>query len=303
MPRIAHLAFFFAAILTIAANAARADEGSAQPYSLDGTKVVKFHSDKVNTDYLLYLGLPRDYETRKESYPVVFVLDADYCFAIVQQITRFLSDHDEVSPLVVVGIAYPGVAQEKYGPIHKLSRTRDYTPTHLATGGYGAEFQKQSGGANGFLYFIEHELTPYLESNYRLKHDRTIVGYSYGGLLATYSMLTKPSLFQRYIIVSPSLWYDKHAISRLQKETLSAISNMSANAFFAVGSRERNTYGQERMVGDLMDFVGKMKEKNCPNFRSMLWIAEGETHHSVFPGAAMRGIRFIFSNTQPVDAH
>jgi predicted alpha/beta superfamily hydrolase len=270
------------------------DQEQRKPLTLDGTEVRNFHSQTVGVDYLLYVSLPRDYDKQSESYPIVFVLDADYCFPIVHQIARLLADHDELRPLILVGITYPGVAQEKYGPLLKTGRTRDYTPTHVASGGYGEQFQKQSGGADRFLNFIQKELIPDLDKEFRVKPDRSIVGYSYGGLLATYGLLTRPTLFQRYIIVSPSLWYDNHAMLRLEKKSILAAKDLNARAFFAVGGLETRSHGEKEMVGDLNTFVSILRSKNCPGLRTQVFIAGDETHHSVFPAAAMRGIRFIF---------
>lgn len=262
-------------------------------YSFENAHVVEYHSKIVNADYKLYISLPRDYRSEKQSYPVMYVLDADYCFAIVDQISRFLCDHDELPPVIIVGIAYPGVSGEKYGPIHKTARTRDYTPTHVTTGGYGAEFQKASGGADHFLDFVQKELAPYIESEYRAKQDRTIVGYSYGGLLASYALETRPALFQRYIAVSPSLWWDDRFLFRVTgKQTQ---SNQFKRAYFGVGSYETAAHGEKEMVKDLKEFVEYLNKKKNQNLETRMWIAEGEDHHSIFPGAAMRGIRWIFS--------
>ena len=266
-----------------------------KPFSLQDTQVEKFQSHIVKADYQLYISLPREYEKQTESYPIVLVLDADYCFPIVHQIVRFLSDHDEIKPAIVVGISYPGVAQEKFGPIHKLNRTRDYTPTHVAKGGYGDEFQKQSGGANQFINLIDKELIPYLEGKYRVKHDRTIVGYSYGGLFASYALLRQPTLFQRYIIVSPSLWYDRRFITRFEGQVNAKRKDLRAIAFFSIGSLEEGTFGRQEMVKDTNQFVNTLRARRFPSFRSQLWVANGEDHHSIFPGAAMRGARFVFS--------
>ncbi len=287
---------FVSGLLLFAPSGAGAAVVQPPAYSISGTQVQRLHSKEVGTDYLLYISLPSDYEKKKDSYPLVFVLDADFCFPMVQSITRILGDHDEIQPLIVVGVAYPGVADEKYGPIFKLNRTRDYTPTHVAEGGYGKEFQKLSGGADRYLDFITKELIPHLEKQFRTREDRTIVGYSYGGLLATYAMLTRPGLFQRLVVVSPSLWYDKHVIFRTLEKSKATGRPIAGRAFFAVGGLETSTHGEQDMVKDLDSFANKLSIfKDKKQLKFQVWKAEGETHHSVFPGAAMRGIRWTFS--------
>lgn len=269
---------------------------AAQPFKLLGATVRQFHSDKVGIDYKLYVGLPRDYDSGKADYPLLIVLDADTTFAVMHKLTYFLADHEELRPLILVGVAYPGVDEEKYGPTHKLNRTRDYTPTKVFDGGYGKEFQRHSGGADKFLDFVSFELLPFLSKSYRIKpDDRAIMGYSYSGLLSTYAMLKRKDLFQRFLVISPSLWYDKHMILSLERKYLAANSDLRARAFFSVGGLETAHDGQKEMVGDLKSFVANLQRKKFPHFRSQLWIVPDETHHSVFPAAAMRGLRWIYS--------
>lgn len=268
---------------------------SHDAYSLYNTQVRIFHSDRVRIDYELYVSLPRDYETKSDSYPVIMILDADYCFAMTYGIVRLLVDHDELAPAILVGIAYPGVAKQKQGPIYKLSRTRDYTPSHVENDGYGygEQYQKFSGGGDHFLDFVTQELAPYLEREFRVRpKDRTIIGYSFGGLLASYALLTRPDLFQRYLIVSPSLWWDGHLLLRLEEEKAPIRKDISARAFFSVGELEDKD--QMPMVKDLKDFVNKLNSRRYPGLHTNVWIATDESHHSVFPGAVMRGIKWIF---------
>ncbi|MFI5363828.1 MAG: alpha/beta hydrolase [Elusimicrobiota bacterium] len=275
--------------------ASRAGEATYPPYSLNGTQVRTFHSNRVGIDYKLYVGLPRDYDASSSSYPVVMILDADSSFAMTHGILRFLEDHDELAPAILVGIAYPGVAEEKRGPIYKTNRTRDYTPTTMKEGGYGAEFQKVSGGADRFLEFIGEELVPYLEREFRVQpHDRAIVGHSYGGLLASYALLTRPGLFQRFVIVSPSLWWDRRLMTRIEKREAALLKSLPARAFFAVGQGETGNILGTGSAEDLEEFVGKLKSRHYSGLQSALWIAPDETHHSVFPGALTRGLRWVF---------
>ena len=284
------------ALMLAASRPSWASDAAYPGYALHDTQVRVIHSDRVGIDYKLYIGLPRGYEAKSESYPVVMVLDADYCFAMMHGIIGLLADHDELAPVILVGIAYPGVAEQKQGPIYKRSRTRDYTPSHVENDGfgYGEEFQKVSGGGDHFLDFIAQELTPYLEREFRVRpQDRTIVGYSFGGLFASYALLTRPGLFQRYLIVSPSLWWDRHLIPRLEKEKAPFLKDIPARAFFSVGEPE--DHDQMPMVQDLVNFINALKSRRYSGLRTDLWVAPDETHHSVFPGAAMRGIKWIFA--------
>jgi predicted alpha/beta superfamily hydrolase len=82
----------------------------------------------------------------------------------------------ELAPVILVGLTYPGVAEQKQGPIYKLGRTRDYTPSHVENDGtgYGEEYQKFSGGGDRFLDFLTKELTPYLENGSSMPDRRVL---------------------------------------------------------------------------------------------------------------------------------
>jgi uncharacterized protein len=278
-----------ASAMTAPAIAADSNDAASKRFCLLGTEVQDIHSKTNGVDYRVYVSLPRDYDKQKSSYPIVYLLDADYTFSLVQNIAWFLADENELEPMILVGIAYPGVAQEKHGPLFKMNRTRDYTPTRIATGGYGAEFQKHSGGADKFLDFIRDELIPQMETKYRVApHDRTLVGMSFGGLLASYALCTRSNTFQRLLIISPSLWYDKRSVQ------LPNTRDLPAKVFFCVGGEETKAKGANDMVSDLQSFVGKLKAKKFPSFECRLWVAPDESHHSVPPAAVMRGMRWLF---------
>lgn len=65
-----------------------------------------------------------------------------------------------------------------------------------------------SGKSEKFISFLEKELQPFIDSTYKTMEMKTIIGQSLGGLLVTKILFKKPELFNNYIIVSPSLWWD-----------------------------------------------------------------------------------------------
>lgn len=79
------------------------------------------------------------------------------------------------------------------------------------------------------------------------------------------------------LVVNPSLWYDKGVLFRLEE-------------------RETRDAAGQGLVKDLAAFAGGLKRREYPSLRLKLWIAPDETHHSVFPGAAMRGLQWVLGN-------
>ena len=141
-----------------------------------------------------------------QQYPVVYLLDAPAHFhsvtGLIQQLSS-VSGNTVLPEMIVIGI-------------QNTDRTRDLTPTHSTESPFGQspESLKTSGGADKFLSFIEKELMPYVDATYPVAPYKMLVGHSFGGLFAMHALLSKPDLFNSYIAIDPSLWWDKQALAK-----------------------------------------------------------------------------------------
>lgn len=259
---------------------------SFAPVVLPNTETRYLYSDSVGITYKLYMSIPKSYIDGNASYPVVYMLDADYSFAIARNIVEHLTDRDDLPEMILVGIAYDGPLR------YRLNRTRDYTPTFVPDDGYGPEYQKHSGGGPDFRAFIKNELIPFMDANYRTRDERTFVGHSYGGLFGSWVMFTEPELFDHYILVSPSLWYDNRLIFRLESEYASKHKQLSAKVYFTVGSHEWNS--RRNMVTDLRDFTTQVRAHAYSELKIAMKVMEDETHNSVFPAGLSDGLRYLY---------
>jgi predicted alpha/beta superfamily hydrolase len=265
--------------------------------TLENTELKLLYSRQVNIGYKLYISLPSGYKESQKLYPVVYLLDADYSFAIAKNIADHLTECDNLAELILVGIAYDGA------PEYRLNRTRDYTPTRSLLGGYGPDYQKYSGGGEKFRAFIRDELVPFVNANYRTTPERTLVGHSYGGLFGCWVAFTTPELFSNYILVSPSLWYDNWLLFRLEERF--AVSRkdkeLPIKLFLSVGSREINS--QWNVVEDLEKFYGQIKARDYSSLAIQMMIFDDETHNSIFPSALTRGLRFVYGMGNWIEAN
>jgi pimeloyl-ACP methyl ester carboxylesterase len=108
------------------------------------------------------------------------------------------------------------------------------------------------GGAQ-FLKFIEKELIPFVEANFRtVAGDRTLWGYSFGGIFALYALFEKPGLFQRYIIVHG--FHEKFI--EVEETYASRCTDLPARVFLAGPPDE---WGN-----DMQLLADKMKGRNYP---------------------------------------
>ena len=117
--------------------------------------------------------------------------------------------------------------------IATVDRRRDFTyPTTIA------EDKKRyptTGHSEQFINFIQNELQPYIERNYKTTSSKTIIGQSLGGLLATEILLKQPTLFNQYIIVSPGLWWDHGSLLNRKSALLQETFHSKTDVYIGVG--------------------------------------------------------------------
>lgn len=117
--------------------------------------------------------------------------------------------------------------------IANIDRRRDFTyPTTLEE---DKKRYKTAGKSENFIAFLEKELQPYIESNYKTSNSKTIIGQSLGGLLATEILLKKPTLFNKYIIISPSLWWDNLSLLKQSSLLLEESFKQKTDVYIGVG--------------------------------------------------------------------
>lgn len=169
---------------------------------------LELHSKVLREKRILNIYLPQSYtEDSLREFPVIFLLDGsrDEDFIHIAGLVQFgnFSWINMLPESIVVGIA-------------NVDRKRDFTyPTT------NVEDQKDfptSGGSGQFIRFLEEELQPLIDAHYRANGTKTIIGQSLGGLLASEILFKKPELFDHYIIISPSLWWDDGSLLKMEPQ-------------------------------------------------------------------------------------
>jgi predicted alpha/beta superfamily hydrolase len=119
-------------------------------------------------------------------------------------------------------------------------------------------------------------------------NERTLIGYSFGGLFGTYSLFNSPQTFNRYFIISPSLWWDNNLAFAWEKEYAQQNSDIKAKIIMTVGSEETG------MVETIEQMVNLLKARNYPDLNLTYFKTAGQSHFSVFPTAFADGMKAIF---------
>jgi Putative esterase len=150
-------------------------------------------SSIVGQEYQVKIRLPEEYGNTTERYPVLYLLDGDHAFAMATDIVQYLIYGQHIPDLIIASPAYDSKKLPHEGG--KNRRVSDLAPFLLY------EEDTEPAGVQ-YLEFIQHEFIPFIESNYRvLPGDRTLWGYSRGGIFTLYTLFQKTDLFQRYIVV------------------------------------------------------------------------------------------------------
>lgn len=287
-------ALFGVGALAAAAPAVPTVAAEPAPYVLPFTTVLPLKSAVNGVDYALYVRTPATYAANPDRrYPIIVTLDADYSFPICAVHLEHLADRMNQAPeAILVSVAYPGVYPDR--DAYRANRTRDYTPFHFPTGGYGPEFQRASGGGPKFLRMLTQEALPLVERTWRTQAgERTLVGHSYGGLFAAWVLQQHAEAFNRYLIVSPSLWYaDKWMLTSPEARPKGPLPRKTF-AYVAVGSWEEQPQNGGFMVTEAKRFGEMLAARGEPNLEFEVRVFEDETHASIFPAAFSTGIRHL----------
>ncbi|MBZ0114845.1 MAG: hypothetical protein K8J08_20460 [Thermoanaerobaculia bacterium] len=256
---------------------------------LEGTEVRELTAEANGENYEIYVKFPRGYEAGKENYPVLYVLDAETNFGGVTYIVQRLIKDRILPPMLVVGVAY-GV---DYDTFYQL-RTRDLT----ANPGTPCRGGSCGGGAEAFRKFLAKELFPFIEANYRVAgKSRALYGHSFGGLFGFYTLTTAPEMFDRYLLLSPSLWWAKRAV--LEETKRRGPIKAPTRLYVGIGARENSRHHDgESMVDHQLEMVRLLEGKEGTRLVIRSEVLDDETHRTLFGDAFTRGLRFLYEESE-----
>jgi len=106
--------------------------------------------------------------------------------------------------------------------IPNTDRTRDLTPTHIDVDPpfMDSTSSKSSGGGENFIAFIEKELMPHIEAKYPAAPYKMFIGHSFGGLAVMQAFVHHTDLFNSYVCIDPSMWWDKQKLLKQAEKAL-----------------------------------------------------------------------------------
>jgi len=214
---------------------------------------IEIKSKILNENRLINIYLPNGYAKDSiKTYPVIYLLDGSINedFIHISGLVQFgsFSWINMLPETIVVGIS-------------NIDRKRDFTfPTSIKK---DKKTFPTTGESDKFINFIEKELQPLITKNYNTNSTKTLIGQSLGGLLATEILFKKPDLFDNYIIVSPSIWWDNESLLKMKPKEYT-----SKKAIYIAVGKEGKV--MERTAKELYEKLKLDKTKNTQLFFKFL---------------------------------
>ena len=265
----------------------RVQSQTAETYKYPLIKVLTIHSQVLNEDRRIYVHYPEsDSADLGNRFPVLYIMDADNHFELLAQYADYLSRPDvlAIPKIIIVGIV-------------NTDRRRDLTPTRSILDYTGmpdsSTLLKPSGGNENFLQFIRTELMPEIDKNFQTTPYKIFAGHSLGGLSSINCMLTHADMFDAYIAVSPSLWWDKEYLLKFTDEKLIKGSTLNKMFFYSNGDEGgHNSFFHKGLLK--LDSI--IAGKNLTGLTYMYKYYPDETHMTEPIIAYYEALRFIFKD-------
>lgn len=219
--------------------------------------------------------LPPGYSKSSDArLPVLYMPDGGIAedFLHVAGLVQVCVGNGTMRPFLLVGI-------------ENTQRRRDMTgPTENEE---DKKIAPRVGGSKAFRAFIRDEVMPQVKRRYRTTNERAIIGESLAGLFVVETFFLEPDLFDTYIALDPSLWWNNQKLVKSTPESLRAWSGLKKTVFFASSG--------EKGIAEITQRFAEMLGKNAPS--DIHWQyekMEDEKHSTIYHPAALKAFRSVF---------
>ncbi|MFZ6819681.1 alpha/beta hydrolase [Undibacterium sp. Ji22W] len=224
--------------------------------------------------------LPDGYQQdQSKTYPVIYMPDGGIAedFLHIAGLMQVSIANGTMRPFILVGI-------------ENTVRRRDLT------GPSDSELDKKAipnlGGADLYRHFLTKELIPEIEQRYRTTNERALVGESLAGLFTIETLFHMPEMFQTYIAIDPSLWWNDQALTARFAEKLKTNPQLPKNLYFASSGQR----GMEQVIKSFAEML-KLQQPKGLNWNYEHFAKE--THATIYHPAALIAFRKLFAPVAP----
>lgn len=226
-----------------------------------------------------WISLPTSYKQKEISYkkyPILILLDGKVHFHAVSGMVNHRSsgntDKREIPEMIVVALL-------------NVNRERDFTPDKIIT-----KRENKTGGGDKFLAFIEKELIPQIERDYRTVPYRILVGHSLGGLITIHAYMQESTFFNSFIAIDPSFgtWDN----DKMDNKIVDLSEDVLGRPLFIATANwgKRNLRNRDRHIR----FYEAINSRFQKEFNAKQFYYEDKNHSSVPLPAIYDGLSYIF---------
>ena len=231
---------------------------------------------------------------KNQHYPVLYILDGEDHFQSAVAISAQLSGL--IPPMIVVGIDNMGHS----------SRERDLTPTKVSRSVIVNDGDARlSGSGENFMCFVEKELMPYVDSKYPTAGYRIFSVHSLGGLTVVNAFFNHANLFNAYIALDPSLWWDQQRWIKKQEGEIAKADFKNKSLFVGIANNIPPGKDTISILKDtdaavaavtkaVIPFVHFLRNNKPANLRWSSRFYPNETHGTVELIAEYDALRYLF---------
>ena len=262
---------------------------SADAITIGTRRVIK--SQVLKEDRTVYIQLPESYAKSSgyHRYPVLYVRDGGKFFqsfaGAVQHLSLDATPH--VPEMIVVAIP-------------ETDRVRDSSSTRSLQGFTGKRDEgfASSGGGDNFLRFLEQELVPYIDKEFSTSSYRIYCGYSFTGLSVIDAFLDKDPLFDAFLMIDPSWWWDDYVMEKRAAAELAGRKFDRAQLFIAASGEP---YPEKYFIKarDVESLAVILRKTNPAGLEWKFQRYTDESHHSMALRSLYDGLSYFFRGYQP----
>jgi predicted alpha/beta superfamily hydrolase len=252
-------------------------------------------SAHTGATYRIYVQVPHFYEETEARYPVFYALQAPPDARVYSEMVLPLLRRGQIPEAIIVSITTPARA----GGLARLiaARNRRAMPEHSwvddLTFHTNPEDPSEGGGADAFVAFLEKELMPRIDSEYRTdRRDRGIGGMNLGGSFAVSMSYRRPGFFKRAVAIAPNVRFADYAIVQ-ELRTMDPPRRREGSTRLYVG------IGEEEFPVNLAEFeilrdVLNLNQTDAVTFETEM--LRGRTRQTQIVPAAQSGLKFVYED-------
>ncbi len=214
----------------------------------------------------------------KTPLPVLYMPDGGIGedFLHVAGLVQVLTGNGSMRPFLLVGIENTERRRDMTGP------SRDPEDQKIAP---------RIGGSAAYRDFLHDELMPQVRQRYATTDERALIGESLAGLFVIETLLQEPTLFNSYIALDPSLWWNHGALLSGAGKQVPSVARSGARLFLA-------SSGQPELAASSARLAAVLQQASPATLVKYQTLPE-ETHATIYHPAALQGLRTLFPVPPP----